>query len=74
MKLKTNTFITQIPNSGLGVYTKDTISPNTLIDEYSGDTYSTCIGSFYTLELEPVKYDIDPITKLSKKNRIRILY
>lgn len=53
-----NLFIapSQIPNAGLGVFTKDFIPANSLIDEYFGDIYSFNPGGGYVLELEPGHY------------------
>lgn len=50
----------QIPDAGLGVYTKDFISAGSYIDEYTGDIYSFNTTSFYVLEVEP-NYYIDAI-------------
>jgi SET domain-containing protein len=47
----------QIPNSGLGVYTKDIIPANTRIDEYLGDimenwggSYVLCVNDFHCID------------------------
>jgi len=50
----------QIPDAGLGVYTKDFIPAGTYIDEYTGEVYSFNPGGFYVLELKP-NYYIDAI-------------
>ena len=39
----------QIPNGGLGVFTRDVIPPNTLIDEYKGE--KSQFGGAYVLEI-----------------------
>jgi SET domain-containing protein len=46
----------QIPNAGLGVFTKDFIPTGSYIDEYSGDIYSFNPGGSYVLELEQNHY------------------
>ena len=46
----------QIPEAGLGVYTKDFIPARTYIDEYTGEVYSFNPGGFYVLELKPNYY------------------
>ncbi len=46
----------QIPNAGLGVFTKDFIPAGSYIDEYIGDIYSFNPGGSYALELEPNYY------------------
>lgn len=46
----------QIPDSGLGVFTKDFIPAGSFIDEYYGDVYSFNPGGFYVLELKPNYY------------------
>jgi len=43
----------QIPNAGLGIFTRDTIPAKTLIDEYSGELFNTTVRGFYALEIEP---------------------
>jgi SET domain-containing protein len=48
----------QIPDSGLGVFTKDFIPAGSCIDEYSGDVYFFNPGGFYVLEVNE-KYYID---------------
>jgi hypothetical protein len=47
----------QIPESGLGIYTKDIISANTMIDEYLGDIiekyggpYALCVKDNYYID------------------------
>lgn len=40
----------QIPHGGLGVFTKDVIPPNTLIDEYTGEKMRIGVGA-YVLEI-----------------------
>jgi hypothetical protein len=40
----------QIPNGGLGVFTKDAIPPNTFIDEYTGEKLRIG-GGAYVLEI-----------------------
>ena len=42
-----------IPNGGLGVFTKDYIPPNTIVDEYKGDVYSNQVRGSYVLEVSP---------------------
>jgi hypothetical protein len=46
----------QIPNSGLGVFTKDFIPAGTYIDEYIGDVYSYNPCGSYVVELEQDHY------------------
>lgn len=46
----------QIPDAGLGVYTKDFIPAQTYIDEYIGEIYSFNPGGFYVLELKQNHY------------------
>jgi hypothetical protein len=46
----------QIPEAGLGVFTKDFIPAGTYIDEYYGDIYSFNPGGFYVLEVKPDYY------------------
>ncbi len=46
----------QIPNAGMGVFTKDFIPAGSYIDEYLGDVYTFNPGGFYVLELEPNHY------------------
>jgi SET domain-containing protein len=46
----------QIPNAGLGVFTKDFIPAGSYIDEYIGDIYSFNPGGSYVLEFEPNHY------------------
>lgn len=41
----------QIPDSGIGVYTPDIINANTLIDSYNGD-YSKTAGGSYVLMID----------------------
>lgn len=46
----------QIPNSGLGVFTKDLIPKNTYIDEYIGDIYSYNPSGCYVIEIKSDYY------------------
>ena len=46
----------QIPDAGLGVFTKDFIPAGTCIDEYYGDIYTFNPGGFYVLEVMPNYY------------------
>jgi hypothetical protein len=46
----------QIPNAGLGVYTKDFIAANSHIDEYIGEMYTFHPGGGYVLEYESGYY------------------
>ncbi len=46
----------QIPDAGLGVFTKDFIPAGTYIDEYYGDVYSFNPGGFYVLEVKADYY------------------
>jgi len=45
-----------IPDAGLGVFTKDFIPSHSCIDEYSGETYSFNPGGFYIYEYNSNHY------------------
>jgi hypothetical protein len=46
----------QIPNAGLGVYTRTAIPPNTLIDEYTGYVRTSKYGGPYVFEVDEECY------------------
>ncbi len=46
----------QIPNAGLGVYTRDHIPPNTLIDGYFGIELNVNMGGDYNLRINDNSY------------------
>jgi SET domain-containing protein len=46
----------QIPNAGLGVFTREDISAGSMIDEYTGTVYSSKCTSSYVFEVRPDYY------------------
>ena len=54
----------QIPNGGLGVFTRENIPAGSMIDEYTGTVYSSKNDSSYVFEVRPDYYiDADDLPR-----------